>query len=142
MVDAEIVGDLLAYINQYTNDLKRMQGLSKREYGDDMVTRRAVERTFVNLIQACIDLAKHIRSTEGLSPSGTSKRETEALEGAENISSETREHIEEAVGFRNLLTHRYGEIDHEVVYETLQNDLRWFERFQQEIARWYQQHRS
>jgi uncharacterized protein YutE (UPF0331/DUF86 family) len=142
MVDAEIVGDLLAYINQYTNDLKRMQGLSKREYGDDMVTRRAVERTFVNLIQACIDLAKHIRSTEGLSPSGTSKREIEALESAEIISSETREHIEEAVGFRNLLTHRYGEIDHEVVYETLQNDLRWFERFQQEIARWYQQHRS
>lgn len=42
MVDAEIVGDLLAYINQYTNDLKRMQGLSKREYGDDMVTRRAL----------------------------------------------------------------------------------------------------
>ena len=142
MVDAEIVGDLLAYINQYTNDLKRMQGLSKREYGADMVTRRAVERTFVNLIQACIDLAKHIRSTEGLSPSGTSKREIEALESAEIISSETREHIEEAVGFRNLLTHRYGEIDHEVVYETLQNDLRWFERFQQEIARWYQQHRS
>lgn len=142
MVDAEIVGDLLAYINQYTNDLKRMQGLSKREYGDDMVTRRAVERTFVNLIQACIDLAKHIRSTEGLSPSGTSKREIEALESAEIISSETREHIEEAVGFRNLLTHRYGEIDHEVVYETLQNDLRWFERFQQEVARWYQQHRS
>ena len=142
MVDAEIVGDLLAYINQYTNDLKRMQGLSKREYGDDMVTRRAVERTFVNLIQACIDLAKHIRSTESLSPSGTSKREIKALERAEIVSSETREHIEEAVGFRNLLTHRYGEIDHEVVYEILQNDLRWFERFQQEVARWYQQHRS
>jgi len=142
MVDAEIVGDLLAYINQYTNDLKRMQGLSKREYGADMVTRRAVERTFVNPIQACIDLAKHIRSTEGLSPSGTSKREIKALESAEIVSSETREHIEEAVGFRNLLTHRYGEIDHEVVYEILQNDLRWFERFQQEIARWYQQHRS
>ena len=85
-----------------------MQGLSKREYGDDMVTRRAVERTFVNLIQACIDLAKHIRSTESLSPSGTSKREIKALESAEIVSSETREHIEEAVGFRNLLTHRYG----------------------------------
>ena len=107
------------YINRYTNDLKRMQGLSRREYEDDIVTRRAVERTFVNLIQACIDLAKHIRSTEGLSPSGTSKREVEALGNAEIISDETREHIEEAVGFRNLLTHRYGEIDHEVVYEIL-----------------------
>lgn len=142
MVDEEIVGDLLGYINRYTNDLKRMQGLSRREYEDDMVTRRAVERTFVNLIQACIDLAKHIRLTEGLSPSGTSKREVEALGNAEIISDETREHIEEAVGFRNLLTHRYGEIDHEVVYRILQNDLRWFERFQHEVARWYQRHHS
>jgi uncharacterized protein YutE (UPF0331/DUF86 family) len=107
-----------------------------------MVARRAVERTFVNLIQACIDLAKHIRSTEGLSPSGTSKREVEALGNAEIISDETREHIEEAVGFRSVLAHRYGEIDHEVVYEILQDDLHWFERFQHEVARWYHRHHS
>ena len=142
MVDEEVVGDLLGYINQYTNDLKQMRGLSKEEYRDDVVTRRAVERTFMNLIQACIDLARHIRSTEDLSPSGTSKREVEALESAEIISGETRDHLEEAVGFRNVLAHRYGEVDHDVVYESLHDDLRWFERFQQEVARWYQRHHS
>lgn len=39
----------------------------------------------------------------------------------------------------NVLAHRYGDIDHEVVYDVLRNDLRWFERFQQELAQWFQQ---
>ncbi len=33
MVDEEIVVDKLQYINEYTNDLKQMRGMSKAEYG-------------------------------------------------------------------------------------------------------------
>lgn len=50
MVDEEIVIDKLRYINEYTNDLKQMRGLSKTEYVDDIIIQRAVERTFMNLI--------------------------------------------------------------------------------------------
>lgn len=49
--------------------------------------------------------------------------------------------MEEAVGFRNILAHRYGDIDHEIVYTVL-NDLRRFELFQQELAQWFQQYHS
>lgn len=103
MVDEDVVVDRLRHINQYTEDLKQMRGMSKEEYVHDMITQRAVERTFMNLIQSCIDLAQHIRSTENLSPSGTSKKEIEALGNAETISNETQEKMEEAVGFRNIL---------------------------------------
>jgi uncharacterized protein YutE (UPF0331/DUF86 family) len=96
-----------------------------------------VERTFVNLIQACIDLAQHIRSTEDLSPGGTSKEAIEALGEAGVLSAETQGKLEEAVGFRNVLAHQYASVEHELVYDVLQNDLRWFERFQQEVAEWY-----
>jgi len=68
-----------------------MRGLSKEEYVADIVTQRAVERTFMTLIQACIDLAQHIRATEDLSPSGTAKREIEALENAAILTPETTE---------------------------------------------------
>ena len=138
MVDEEIVVDKLRYINEYTNDLKEMRGLSKQEYVADIVTQRAVERTFMTLIQACIDLAQHIRAAEDLSPSGTAKREVEALGDAAILSSETTEKIKEAVGFRNILTHRYGDVNHDIVYDVLHNDLQWFERFQQDIAQWFQ----
>jgi len=134
MVDEAVVADKLRNINRYTNELKQMRGLSKEAYLDELVIQRAVERTLMNLIQASIDLAQHVRSAEDLSPSGTAKLEMRALEEAGVISADTREALEEAVGFRNVLAHRYGDIDHEIVYDTLQNDIRWFETFQQQVA--------
>jgi uncharacterized protein YutE (UPF0331/DUF86 family) len=142
MVDEDVIVDKLRYINRYTDDLKQIRGMSKEEYVEDMVTQRAVERTLMNLVQACIDLAQHIRSAEDLSPTETAKQEMQALGNADIISRETQEKMEEAIGFRNILAHRYGDIDHEVVYDVLHDDLRWFEQFQQELARWFQQFQS
>lgn len=139
MVDSEVVVDKLELINQYTNDLKRMRGMSKEKYVADMVTRRAVERTLLNLIQSCIDLAQHVRSSLALPPGETSKQEIEALGDADVISAETQERMEEAVGFRNVLAHRYGDVDHEVVFEVLHDDLHWFEQLQREVAQWLQE---
>lgn len=140
MIDEEVVVDRLRQINEYTNDLKQMRGMSKENYVSDVVTQRAVERTFMNLIQSCIDLAQHIRASEGLSPSGTSKEEIEALGDADVISDETQEKMEESVGFRNILAHRYGDVNHDVVYDVLHNDLHWFDKFQQEVAQWFQKY--
>lgn len=142
MVDEAVVADTLRYVDQYLDDLEEMRGLSKDEYLDDMVTQRAVERTLMNLIQACIDVASHIRAAEDLSPSGTSKREMEALGDAGVISSETQAKMEEAVGFRNVLAHRYGEVDHDIVYDVLHEDLQWFDRYQREVATWVREQRS
>lgn len=98
MVDEAVVVDKLRHVNRYTDDLKQMRGSSKEEYVEDVVTQRAVERTFMNLIQACIDLARHIRSTEDLSPSGTSKEEIEAPGNADILSEETQERMVEVDG--------------------------------------------
>lgn len=137
MVDEEIVVDKLRHINEYTEDLKQMRGMSKEKYVNDVVIQRAVERTLMNLIQSCIDLAQHIRASEDLSPSGTSKKEIEALGDAGIISDETQARMEEAVGFRNILAHRYGDVDHDVVYDVLHSDIHWFEQFQQAVAQWF-----
>lgn len=142
MVDEEIFVDKLQYINQYTDDLRQMREQSRDQYLNDMIRQRAVERTLMNLIQACIDLAQHIRSTEDLSGSETAKQEIQALGEAGIITSETQVKMEEAVGFRNILAHRYGDVDQEVVFDVLQDDILWFERFQQELAQWFQQQSS
>ena len=47
--------------------------------------------------------------------------------------------MEEAVGFRNILAHRYGGVDHDIVFDVLHENLQWFERFQQELAQWFQE---
>lgn len=142
MVDDEILVGKLRYVNEYTSDLKEMRGMSQSDYVDDVVTQRAVERTLMNLIQACIDIAQHVRSSEGLASGGTAKDDVRALGEVGVLSAETEEKLVEAVGFRNVLAHRYGEIDHEVVYDVLHEDLRWFEEFQQEVAEWLQSRRE
>ena len=115
MVDEEIVVTKLEQIHEYTNDIENMRGMSKDRYVSDIVIQRAVERTMMNLIQSCIDLAQHIRATEGISEAETSKEEIEALGDAEIVSRETQHRLEEAVGFRNVLAHRYGDVDHDIV---------------------------
>jgi len=139
MVDEEVFVDRLRYCNQYITELKEMRGLSKTAYTDDLIRQRAVERTLMNLIQVCIDLAQHIRATEGLSAAETAKSEIAALGDADIISAETQDKLQEAVGFRNILAHRYGDVDHDIVYDVLHNDLKWFERFQQQLAQWCRQ---
>ncbi|TKX48497.1 DUF86 domain-containing protein [Halorubrum sp. SD690R] len=142
MVDEEVVATKLERAHEYTNDLAEMRGIPKEEYVSDVVLQRAVERTLMNLIQSCIDLAQHVRAANGISSGGTAKEEIRALGELEIISRDTQQKIEEAVGFRNVLAHRYGEIDHDVVYEVLHEDLHWFKRFQQEVAQWLQDRRS
>ncbi len=140
MVDEEVIIDKLEYINEYSAKLKEIRGLSKEEYADDFVMQRAVERMFETLIQASIDLAQHICAAEGLVPSDTAKQAMHALGSAAILSDETQVQMESAVGFRHILAHRYGDVDHTTVYDVLHDDLHWFDRFQQEVAKWYQQY--
>ena len=73
MVDEEVVATKLRQAHEYTNDLEEMRGISKAEYVSDVVIQRAVERTLMNLIQARIDLAQHVRAMNGLSSGGRRK---------------------------------------------------------------------
>jgi uncharacterized protein YutE (UPF0331/DUF86 family) len=142
MVDEDVVATKLERAHEYTNDLAEMRGIPKEEYVSDVVLQRAVERTLMNLIQSCIDLAQHVRAANGMSAGGTAKDEIQALGELEIISRDAQQKIEEAVGFRNVLAHQYGEVDHDVVYEVLHEDLHWFKRFQQEVAQWLRDRRS
>jgi len=142
MVDEEVFVAKLEDVDEFRSDLEEMRGMSRQAYLDDVVVQRAVERTLMNLVQATIDLASHVRRSEDLGPAETSKEEIDRVHEAGILSSETSSKLQEAVGFRNVLAHRYGEIDHDIVYDVLHEDLEWFERFQRELAIWYRDHRD
>lgn len=136
MVDEEIAVRHLELVNQYLDELQTMRGLDREAYLDDVVHRRAVERSLMNVIQACIDLASHVRASEDLGPADASREEFEALGEAGIVAEETASKLAEAAGLRNFLAHRYGEVDHDIVYDVLHEELEWFERFQREVATW------
>mgnify|MGYP000271254508 CR=1 FL=1 len=109
--------------------LVRKQRVSREEYQDDSDVRDVVERRFVKMTEASIDIATVlVRYVRGEPP--TTNAETMRSLGEVGIlSGDLSEEMAQAARFRNVLSHTYGNvIDHDVVYNALQ-DLDRYRRF-------------
>lgn len=138
MADSEVVATKLRQIEQYHGELRAKQALSKKSFLDDVTERRAVERMFQNVIQACIDLARHVATTEFEYDGERSKEAVRVLVEHDVIDPTTAETLTDAVGFRNVLAHQYGTVDPEQVYTYLQTELAVYEAFSKQVARWFE----
>jgi uncharacterized protein YutE (UPF0331/DUF86 family) len=138
VVDERVISTKLSQIEQYYGELQEKQSVSKDIFLEEITEQRAVERMFENAILACADLAKHV-ATERFGYEGEKSREAiELLEQNDVVSGDTARTLVDAVGFRNILAHEYGDVDPEQVYEYLQHELDVYEAFSQQIARWYE----
>ena len=57
----------------------------------------------------------------------------EKLEGAGVLSSEMHQTLRRMRGFRNILVHKYGDVDGRIVFEAAISDLEDFKRFRREV---------
>lgn len=139
MADAEVVATKLERIEQYHGELSDKQSLPKETFLTNVTQQRAVERMFENAIQACIDLAKHVATEDFDYEGNKSKEAVIILENNDVIDSETAATLTDAVGFRNILAHEYGEVRQVQVYNYLQNELDVYEAFSQQVATWFRE---
>jgi uncharacterized protein YutE (UPF0331/DUF86 family) len=137
VVDERVISVKLKQIEQYHGELKsKQETLSRREFLSSTTEQRAVERMFENAIQACADLAQHIATREFVDDGPTSKDAIRVLSRQGVIDEETADTLVTAIGFRNVLAHEYGHVDHGEVYETLQTGLSVYDTYSQQIAQW------
>ena len=65
MADERVVSVKLEQIEQYHGELlAKRRSLSREEFLESTTERRAVERMFENVVQACSDLAQHIATVD------------------------------------------------------------------------------
>lgn len=138
MVDERIVSKKLEQIEQYHGELRaKRHSISRDTFLTDITEQRAVERMFENVIQATIDLSKHVATTEFDYDGDRSREAIEILEENDVLEPDTARTVIDAVGFRNILAHEYGSVDPERVFTYLQGELSIYEQFSQEVAIWY-----
>lgn len=113
--------------------LARKQDLSLEEYKSDLETRDIVERRFVKMTEAAIDIGEElVKHERGETPSSNPKA-MRMLADIGVLTPETAEQMAQATRFRNVLSHTYGQIiDDNVVYNSLQ-DLERYRTFVVEI---------
>jgi len=132
-VESRIV-DRAEYVEEALSVLADKQTLDEETYRTDREQRAIVEREFQTAIEACIDIAGLLlRTTNGDTPNTYAER-FGALEERGVLSPETSDRMRSAAGFRNVLTHQYGDdIDDALVYEHLQTELEWIVAFLREV---------
>ncbi|MGQ4874341.1 MAG: type VII toxin-antitoxin system HepT family RNase toxin [Promethearchaeia archaeon] len=92
----------------------------------------SAQRALEICINICIDIGNHILSLNKIKPETYSSIFKE-LAKKEIINEELMEKLIKMVKFRNLLGHFYMEVNNEIVYDILQNDLGDFIEFKKQI---------
>lgn len=131
------INSRLEALKEYLKILKSLKGITGQELVNNIDKRAKAERYFQLAIEACIDIAELIISDQRL-PAPKTGRETIEILGKEGIiDKKLAEDFAPAIGFRNILIHDYLEIDYDQVADKINNRLGDFEKFAQEIAKFY-----
>jgi uncharacterized protein YutE (UPF0331/DUF86 family) len=121
MKDADLVRKRLAFVQECVAEIRRLAKVD--DLDRDTVQRRFVEHTLQIAIQAMIDVAFALLSDQVLGEPADHRQAFERLCGAGWISADLRDTCRRMVAFRNVVVHRYLQVDVRIVKRIVERDL-------------------
>jgi uncharacterized protein YutE (UPF0331/DUF86 family) len=132
-MDTTAIAMRLKKLDDYLRALRQMQAVSLDEYLDDDNIQTIVERKLQLAIQVCMDIGSYLIGQLGLTAPDEPENVFAVLGREAVISRDLARRMVGMVRFRNILVHDYLEIDSQIVYRNLAQELGDFEQFGQEI---------
>ena len=114
--------------------LKGYRGRTLEELEKDLTLRGAVERYLQLAIETVIEIGEMIISKEGFKKPETYREVIEILGKEGVLDSRFARKFAPAAGFRNILVHRYTEIEIDEVFGHLQKDVNDFSTFAKQVS--------
>lgn len=135
MIEPETIEGIFRNLDEYLVPLRQLAALPRAQFVSDPIREGAAKYYLQSAVECCIDTANHIVARQGLrAPESTADSFTVL---AENGVIE-REFVLTAhmmVKMRNRLVHLYWEVDADILYDTLRNNLDDFDRFRAFVCR-------
>ena len=126
----ERIDDKINEIVSFLNELSIIIPPTLEQYETQFEKRAACERYIEKIVEAAEDLAFLIIKAKKISPPEEGREVFPALASAGIISDILAARLRDAKGLRNRLSHQYGKIDNEIVFEVvsqkLEADIRQF----------------
>jgi len=117
------IKDKIDEIFKYVEELEDILPSGFEEYQNNNEKKAACERYFEKIIEAIIDLAHLTIKHERLTLPNEDIKAFEILSQRNIITKELCDKMQEAKGMRNILAHKYGEINDEIVFEALTQQI-------------------
>ncbi|KKK42870.1 hypothetical protein LCGC14_1199860 [marine sediment metagenome] len=122
-------------LDQILENLRELKEMGKEEFLSNYKNYFTAQRALEISINICIDIGNHIVTLNNKEKPETFTDIMKILAKNEIISDELENQLTKMVRFRNLLGHFYLEIDNEIIYNILQNNLKDFNSFKETILR-------
>jgi uncharacterized protein YutE (UPF0331/DUF86 family) len=136
MVDKELLSRKLSRLQHYVDVLKTAEDINWQKYRDDLRIKAFVERYLHLAIEELLDIANHFVSFyQWREPAGY--RDLLLILTEQGILPQ--EHLavfQNMASFRNMLVHRYENIDDELVFGIFKKRLEDFDLFMALIMDW------
>jgi uncharacterized protein YutE (UPF0331/DUF86 family) len=128
----EVARRKLDQILRYLGDLAPYAGLGREAYQKH---HYAVERLLELLVESTCDALAHLLVEKGIGRPDTYRQVFEESARQELIPAELGGQLAPFAGVRNILAHRYTQIDDDQVREAVPEALAVFRAFTRELAR-------
>ena len=134
-IDQDIIEAKLDIIERNLVFLNEFKGMDYDDFAGSYKNVQSAKYSLLEIIECCIDIASHIIAVRGLGRA-EEYREMFFLLGERSIIDKAlAERLGDMAGFRNLLVHRYGEVDNEHVLEMIESELEDVVAFEGAVAR-------
>lgn len=137
MVDKQLVEKKLSLMDEYFENLKMKRSeISIHSLQKDLSLLTSVSYQLQTLIQASVDICTHIASDEKWELPDNAGHSFKIALRHGLISDKVSEELCDAVRFRNVLVHRYDELDLKIIADVVKTRLGIFPQFASEIRHW------
>ena len=124
------IEDKIKEIKAYLEQLFKIKPNTFKEYKKDFKTKAACERYFEKIAEAVVDLATLAIKEKGLPAPEEDYEAFKTLEKEKIIDLNLAEKLKDMKGMRNIIAHRYGDLDDELMYlaisKEIENDVKLF----------------
>ncbi|MBW2990270.1 DUF86 domain-containing protein [Candidatus Woesearchaeota archaeon] len=93
------------------------------EYEKDIKTKAACERYFEKITESIFDIINLLIKEKIVKSSEKNQEVIDILQKENIISQRLTENLKDAKGMRNILAHKYGNVDDKIVFESITKEL-------------------
>jgi len=123
MVDVEVIKQRLNQLSTSINKIERFKEISLEEFLKDDIIQDVVEYNLFIAINMMIDIATHIVVDNNMGSPETLGEAFNILNKEKYLNDEETKVYRNMVGLRNILSHEYINIDKNIIYDILKNNL-------------------
>ena len=134
-INQDVIEAKLDIIERNLVFLDEFKGMEYEDFVGSYKNVQSAKYSLLEIIECCIDIASHIIAVCGMGRAEEYREMFYLLGERSVINKALAERLGDMAGFRNVLVHRYGDIDNELVLAMIESELEDVVEFERAVAR-------